>query len=436
MPTDQYHEPPDELPAETRTFARLCASLTEEAEAIGWYQQRLAVEPDPEARAIMGDAQGEEFKHFTHGPGVPAAPHAALARDRRSGVLFQDGDIVEHGEAAEEAATATRTTAGGEPTAARSATARSASAACRGQGSMNHLLRGHAPITERAGSCSTTRRASASRPRSAARRLVDFSGPHGWEHSATNLGRVERGRRAARARASTRRGAACCRWSSCAPRSRSPAPSCATTTAAPTTSTSTALDEAAQRIARGRERGRLPRLGRGRRSTGIAEASPHKPIPLGDDARRRTRAPWPRPSSCCCATRRRRALRARARPRRVHARGRDGRARRLPAASITCARSSAARSSGRPGVKGAVVVSLRGGDFLFESRPGPLDRLRAPRRRGGPPLPGGVVQLPRRDARGGGRAPGLAPRRGSRTVRSSAGPGAAKDRVARALWGA
>jgi hypothetical protein len=28
----QYHEPPDELPAATRTFARLCASLTEEAE--------------------------------------------------------------------------------------------------------------------------------------------------------------------------------------------------------------------------------------------------------------------------------------------------------------------------------------------------------------------------------------------------------------------
>ena len=65
MGFDQYHEPPEELPAETRTFARLCASLEEEAQAIGWYQQRLAVEPDPEARAIMEDAQGEEFKHFS-----------------------------------------------------------------------------------------------------------------------------------------------------------------------------------------------------------------------------------------------------------------------------------------------------------------------------------------------------------------------------------
>ena len=65
MGTDQYHEPPDELPPETRTFARLIASLQEEAEAIGWYEQRLAIEPDSVARAIMDDAQGEEFKHFS-----------------------------------------------------------------------------------------------------------------------------------------------------------------------------------------------------------------------------------------------------------------------------------------------------------------------------------------------------------------------------------
>ena len=55
MGFDQYHEPANELPQETRTFARMIASLTEEAEAIGWYEQRLAVEPN---------AQGEEFKHL------------------------------------------------------------------------------------------------------------------------------------------------------------------------------------------------------------------------------------------------------------------------------------------------------------------------------------------------------------------------------------
>jgi hypothetical protein len=61
MGFDQYHEPPEELPPATRTFARLCPSLTEEAEAIGWYEQRIAVETDPEALAAMRDSQGEEF---------------------------------------------------------------------------------------------------------------------------------------------------------------------------------------------------------------------------------------------------------------------------------------------------------------------------------------------------------------------------------------
>src|SRR5256885_1065438 len=63
MGFDQYHEPPDELPPETRTFARLCASLTEEAEAIGRYEQRLAVEPNAAARAVMANAVGEGWEH-------------------------------------------------------------------------------------------------------------------------------------------------------------------------------------------------------------------------------------------------------------------------------------------------------------------------------------------------------------------------------------
>ena len=60
----QYHEPPEELSQETRTFARMITSLTEEAEAIGWYEQRIAIETDDEAKAIMENAQQEEMKHF------------------------------------------------------------------------------------------------------------------------------------------------------------------------------------------------------------------------------------------------------------------------------------------------------------------------------------------------------------------------------------
>ncbi len=100
MGFDQYHEPPEELPARTRTFARMCAALTEEAEAIGWYEQRLAIEPDEAARAIMRDAQGEEFKHFAMDLEylLRATP---TWREIAQGVLFRDGNIVERGETAE-----------------------------------------------------------------------------------------------------------------------------------------------------------------------------------------------------------------------------------------------------------------------------------------------------------------------------------------------
>jgi hypothetical protein len=103
MGFDQYHEPPEELPAETRTFARLCASLTEEAEAIGWYAQRLAVEADAEARAVMDNAITEEYKHFAMDLEFLLRRTPAW-REVAQGILFQTGDIVEHGEAAEEAA--------------------------------------------------------------------------------------------------------------------------------------------------------------------------------------------------------------------------------------------------------------------------------------------------------------------------------------------
>lgn len=100
MGFDQYHEPAAELPAATRTFARMCASLGEEAEAINWYEQRMAVEPDATARAIMSDAQGEEFKHFSMDLEFLLRTKPKW-REIALGVLFQPGDIVEHGEEAE-----------------------------------------------------------------------------------------------------------------------------------------------------------------------------------------------------------------------------------------------------------------------------------------------------------------------------------------------
>ena len=102
MGFDQYHEPANELPAETRTFARMIASLTEEAEAINWYEQRMALEPDPVAKAIMADAQAEEFKHF----GMDLEfllRRTPKWRAALQAILCKQGDIVQHGEAGEKA---------------------------------------------------------------------------------------------------------------------------------------------------------------------------------------------------------------------------------------------------------------------------------------------------------------------------------------------
>ena len=78
----------------------MCTSLIEEAEAIGWYAQRLAIEQDDEAAAIMRDAQDEEFKHFSMDLEF-LLRRTPRWREIARGVLFQPGDIVEHGEEAE-----------------------------------------------------------------------------------------------------------------------------------------------------------------------------------------------------------------------------------------------------------------------------------------------------------------------------------------------
>jgi hypothetical protein len=102
MATEQYHEPASELSQEIRTFARMLQSLVEEAEAIGWYEQRMSLEKDKDAKAIMANAQKEEFKHFCMDLEFLFRKKEDW-RKTAKGVLFKDGDIVELGEKAEEA---------------------------------------------------------------------------------------------------------------------------------------------------------------------------------------------------------------------------------------------------------------------------------------------------------------------------------------------
>lgn len=100
MGFDQYHEPAGELSQEVRTFARMIRSLIEEAEAIDWYEQRISVEKDADAKKIMEHTQQEEFIHF-------AMDLEFLIRKKKTwrtimkNVLFKPGDIIENAEKAE-----------------------------------------------------------------------------------------------------------------------------------------------------------------------------------------------------------------------------------------------------------------------------------------------------------------------------------------------
>ena len=101
MPTEQYHEPAEELSQKTRTFARMIQSLIEEADAINWYEQRISVEKDKDAKAIMEHAQNEEFIHFSMD-----LEFLSRKKDKwrtvLKNVLFKSGDIVENAEKAED----------------------------------------------------------------------------------------------------------------------------------------------------------------------------------------------------------------------------------------------------------------------------------------------------------------------------------------------
>jgi hypothetical protein len=76
------------------------ASLTEEAEAISWYDQRLSVEKDPQAIAVIKDAMHEEYKHFSMAFEFILRKNPEW-RAIAKGIVFVDGDLVENAEAAE-----------------------------------------------------------------------------------------------------------------------------------------------------------------------------------------------------------------------------------------------------------------------------------------------------------------------------------------------
>ncbi|MHB1123720.1 MAG: encapsulin-associated ferritin-like protein [Ramlibacter sp.] len=63
MANEGYHEPINELRAETRDMHRAITSLMEELEAVDWYNQRVDACTDPVLRAILEHNRDEEKEH-------------------------------------------------------------------------------------------------------------------------------------------------------------------------------------------------------------------------------------------------------------------------------------------------------------------------------------------------------------------------------------
>ena len=141
--------------------------------------------------------------------------------------------------------------------------------------------------------------------------------------------------------------------------------SCATPTAAPMTSI---LDRSTGRASdrRGRERRRLPRLGR-RDRRHRARPRLTQPMPLGDEPDDYPRRGCARAVERLLLERDQRPLRPGARPRAVPARRRDAPSTAAIRCSSTCARSSTGRSSGRRASGARSSSALRGGDFVLDS---------------------------------------------------------------------
>ena len=229
---------------------------------------------------------------------------------------------------------------------------------------MSHLLREHAPITAAGWKEVDEEARERLTPALAARKLVDFAGPLGWEHSATALGRV-----AALADEPVRGVAALQRRVLPLVELRAPFTVAREELRAidrgAVDADLDALDAAAQRIAVAENLAVFHGLASAG-IEGIAQVSSHPPVPLGEDACDRYPTHVARAVEMLLSAGIEGpyglALSPEAYTGVVETTERGGyplldHLKKIVGGPLVWA----------PGVDGAVVVSLRGGDFLFES---------------------------------------------------------------------
>lgn len=63
MAHEGYHEPIDQLSAQTRDMHRAIISLMEELEAVDWYNQRIDASQDQALKEILAHNRDEEKEH-------------------------------------------------------------------------------------------------------------------------------------------------------------------------------------------------------------------------------------------------------------------------------------------------------------------------------------------------------------------------------------
>ena len=176
------------LPRSTGT-ARL-ASIGEELEAVDWYDQRAEATNNPGLAEVLAHNRDEEKEHAAMTLEWLRRNDPTLDKHLRT-YLFTDRSIVseeseaEHGGGGETSDAAQAVT----PGAARRRIAQHREP--QGGQLVNHLFRELAPVSDAAWGEIEIEAKRALENFLAARRLVDFTGPHGWTYSASTLGSVE-----------------------------------------------------------------------------------------------------------------------------------------------------------------------------------------------------------------------------------------------------
>ena len=175
MASEGLHEAADLLDEETIDHHRAMTSLCEELEAVDWYDQRVKATSDATLAEVLAHNRDEEKEHASMTLEWLRRRDPKLDQHLRT-YLFTSGSILE-------IEAEGRVRPGDDSGIARHRQ-------LEGTRVMNHLHRELAPIADAGWQAIEDEIKPRLETHLAARKLVDFEGPLGWTHSATSLGRI------------------------------------------------------------------------------------------------------------------------------------------------------------------------------------------------------------------------------------------------------